>query len=205
MGRPLRGWWEFRLGDRRMLIKNINAQPAETATGADLVYVSRDPDSIVLVQYKMPEDLAESGRPMFRLNKRLRRQVGALLSLESRAASPQSQEYRLGRGFTFFKFIAVVDGSIGQDELVPGQYVPTELLASDMKVPKHGPRGGEMLYMDEQRWLDSETFVRLVQDRWLGSVGDVTVAVGAMVGLYLRDGPSALTIAIDQPASSPTA
>jgi hypothetical protein len=54
------GWFEFRSGDRQLLVKNINFSTAETMTGADLVYVSRDPDCVVLVQYKL---LKEAGTP----------------------------------------------------------------------------------------------------------------------------------------------
>lgn len=55
--RSQRGWWEFRSRNRQLRIKNINKHPAETRTGADLIYVRRAPDAVVLVQYKMLERL----------------------------------------------------------------------------------------------------------------------------------------------------
>jgi hypothetical protein len=73
------GWFEFRSGDRQLLVKNINFSTAETMTGADLVYVSRDPDCVVLVQYKL---LKEAGTPpvlVFKDKKRLLKLVAGHL------------------------------------------------------------------------------------------------------------------------------
>jgi hypothetical protein len=63
--RSERGWWEFRNRRRRLLVKNINVSTEERRTGADLVYARRNPDTIVLVQYKMMEQL-ETGDWVFR-------------------------------------------------------------------------------------------------------------------------------------------
>jgi hypothetical protein len=44
--------------ERDLRAKNINFKGEETATGADLVYVRSDPESVVLVQYKHPYGIA---------------------------------------------------------------------------------------------------------------------------------------------------
>lgn len=54
------GWWEFRDGERRLHVKNINVSTAENRSGADLVYVMRDPDAVVLIQYKLMTKLTST-------------------------------------------------------------------------------------------------------------------------------------------------
>lgn len=195
------GWWEFRHRNRQMLIKNINAQPAEAATGADLVYLSREPDSVVVVQYKLVEVLPSSGRQIYRLERRLAEQVAKMRRLERSVVPQQSLAgYRLGPGFTFVKLLHPVTAlRRGRDELVPGRYFPSELMGRLLRAPDAGPRGGKLIYVDDHRSMDAETFVRLVRDTWVGSVGDVFQLIPS---LMRRAGVNAasITVAIDEPA-----
>lgn len=78
--RSVNGWWEFQHQDRRLWIKNINVSNAEQSTGADLVYVHREPETVVLVQYKLVRRLAKTSEVVFRPDGRLGAQVDRMLA-----------------------------------------------------------------------------------------------------------------------------
>jgi hypothetical protein len=204
--RSERGWWEFRNRRRRLLVKNINVSTEERRTGADLVYARRNPDTIVLVQYKMMEQL-ETGDWVFRprTNDRLVRQVEKLLSFAKQNTSSRRQvrrleEHRLGPGFTFVKFL---EGhgrrGLTEDELTAGYYLPTELVRELLKNPDVGPSGGRVHYIKQSRYLDPRTFVKLVQDSWIGSIGSTTELLTRIVGLIPSEQLKNRVLAVDEP------
>lgn len=197
------GWWEFHSRGRRLLVKNINVSPYETKTGADLVYVRRHPDSVVLVQYKLMEELHD-GQIVFRPDTRLDDQLRRMLTLEEVAGiegddSPDS--YRLGLGFSFVKFIApsaVRTGPVGQ--LAPGYYLPAEFARRTLLVPETGPRGGAVYYIGSGRSLSPDMFARLVRDSWVGSSGKVTAEFERVLELPRES--TSLLLAIDDAGPS---
>lgn len=197
------GWWEFRSRERRLLIKNINVSPAETRTGADLIYVRRAPDSVVLVQYKVLQKLEKTGELIFRPDGRLGSQVDRMLAyrtMQEDIADVDPLEYRIGRGFTFVKFI--FDGGstgLADDELSSGFYVPSEIVKSMLSSPSKGPSGGEVHYVERYRHIDGTTFVKLVQDSWIGSTGGATDLLRKTVGLLESSLRDDATIAVDEP------
>jgi hypothetical protein len=195
------GWWEFHQEGRRLLVKNINVSPQEAATGADLVYVRRSPDAFVLVQYKMLEVLAD-GRVVFRPDGRLGDQVKRMLAPE---ASPRGtvdpddvDEYRLGDGFSFVKFVS---GSAPTrsvpGEITPGFYLPSEFARRVLAAPGRGPHGGVVHFIQDHRHFTSGTFAKLVRDRWVGSTGDVSTLLRGI--FRLPESAARLTIAVDEP------
>ncbi|WP_329000886.1 hypothetical protein OHA18_41455 [Kribbella sp. NBC_00709] len=199
----VRGWWGFRWKDRRLLIKNINVSTVESATGADLVYVRRDPDTFVLVQYKLLERLKD-GRLIFRPDGRLGSQVARMRALEgmhdTTAPDDDLITYRLGDGFTFVKFVEPVSARPGRaGELSPGFYVPSEYMRRWLLNPGTGPLGGTIYPVGEDRHLTSETFSRLVRDSWVGSTGDATTRLHEVFGI--RDTTRDLVLAVDEPVA----
>jgi hypothetical protein len=197
------GWWEFRSRDRRLLIKNINVSPAETRTGADLIYVRRAPDSVVLVQYKVLQKLKKTGELIFRPDGRLDSQVDRMLAfraMQDDLVDVDPHEYRIGRGFTFVKFLHD-DGSTGlaDDELTSGYYIPSEIVRSMLSRPSKGPSGGDVHYVEQYRHIDGTTFVKLVQDSWIGSIGSATDLLRQTVGLLESSLRDDATIAVDEP------
>ncbi|GHT79680.1 hypothetical protein FACS1894104_4770 [Actinomycetota bacterium] len=196
----LKGWWEFHDEERRLLIKNINASPEEIKTGADLVYIRRNPDAVILVQYKLLEKL-QNGTLLFRPEDRLSKQISKMLKFESmQTGDIQSDDpdlYRLGTGFTFVKFI---DPSIykpnNSKELAPGYYIPSELARRIFLNSDQGPNGGEVFYIAEKRYIGSDVFARLVRECMVGSVGDVTSALNELFGIVEFDND--ITLAVDE-------
>jgi hypothetical protein len=195
------GWWEFHNKGRRLLVKNINVSPQENRTGADLVYVRCDPDSFVLVQYKLLHQL-EDGRPVFRPDGRLDSQVARMLSLENmpRGNVPVDDidTYRLGLGFSFVKFVLPEAARPERPgELMPGFYFPSEYARRVLSNPDTGPQGGVVYFVNGHRYLSAETFARLVRDSWVGSTGDATVLLRKVFNL--RDSDADLVLAVDEP------
>lgn len=197
---PISGWWEFHYGDRRLLVKNINVSPKETATGADLVYVRTDPDAFVLVQYKMVP-AGRDGRPYYRVDRRLDGQLSRMQALESIERGPLDldgeDEYRLGSGFTFVKFVRTEDSMRARPgELASGYYMPTELVQRMLRKPDVGPSGGRLLYVGQKRSLTAENFAHLVRSRWIGSTGSATIALTKLFGL---SDVSNVVLAVEEP------
>jgi len=204
--RSQRGWWEFRNNGRRLLLKNINVSTQETRTGADLVYARRAPDSFVLVQYKMLEQLDGEWVYRPRSDDRLYRQLDRLLSyLESPmplVAPARIEDHRLGPGFTFVKFLeGYPQRGLADDELTSGFYLPAALVKEMLKTPDSGPRGGKVHYVSKGRYIDTRTFVKLVQDAWIGSVGS-TEALIRIVGLLPSTDVRERIVAIDEPINA---
>jgi hypothetical protein len=195
------GWWEFRNKGRRLLVKNINVSPQENHTGADLVYVRRDPDAFVLVQYKLLQQL-KGGRLVFRPDGRLDSQVTRMLSLENMPLGSVPADdigtYRLGQGFSFVKFVLPAAARPERPgELVPGFYFPSEYIRRVLIKPDTGPQGGNVYFVSDHRHLSSETFARLVRDSWIGSTGDATALLRKTFSL--RDSDADLVLAVDEP------
>ncbi len=184
---PMSGWWEFHHGDRRLLVKNINVSPEEAKTGADLVYVRTDPDAFVLVQYKLVP-VGRDGRPYYRVDKRLPSQIARMQSLETAERGPLTSDveddYRLGDGFTFVKFVHSEDSMLRRPgELAAGSYMPTEFVRRMLLSPSQGPAGGPLHYVSEKRSLSPENFAHLVRHRWIGSTGSATRTLTTLFGL----------------------
>lgn len=195
------GWWEFHSKQRRLLIKNINVSPQEGRTGADLVYVRRNPDAFVLVQYKVLESLA-SGELIFRPEDRLSSQIQRMRKLEQQPRGDvppdEKDDYRLGDGFAFVKFVVPAATQQGRPgELAPGFYFPGEYARRVLLHPDSGPKGGLVHYLARHRHLTSDTFSHLVRDSWVGSTGDATATLREI--FQLRDSSADLVLAVEEP------
>jgi hypothetical protein len=206
--RSQRGWREFRNGSRRLLLKNINASLPETRTGADLAYVRRSPDSVVLVQYKMLRMI--DGEWSFRPERedRIYRQVEKLLSFQAmepeRSWPPTVQEndFRLGPEFTYLKFVeGAAPAGLGDQELTRGYYIPASLTKAILANPDRGSRGGKLHHISRKRYVDSRTFVTLVRDSWIGSSISTTVLL-QILGLLPSLDARTYVVAVDEPVDA---
>ena len=83
------------------------------------------------------------------------------------------------------KFVEPVQPSRDGDRMsVPsGRYHPARGVLRMLANPTKGPGGGERHVVSEWRSLDGETFAKLVRDRWVGSIGDVTKELFEILGL----------------------
>lgn len=203
-GRTVQGWFEFREGYRRLHVKNINVSPAETITGADLVYVSRDPDTIVLVQYKLLETYQKSGDDYFRDDGRLLKQVNKMIDLAGSSVErgADENECRVGPDFGFVKFIKPANrATMRVDEMPEGRYHPVDAVRRMMGNPDLGPNQGQVFYVARRRSIDGQTFATLVRDRWVGSTQNATTVLLSVLGVAPSSGQ--VTLAVDETSPSP--
>jgi hypothetical protein len=219
--RVIDGWFEFRAGERRVLIKNVDQEPAESHTGGDLIYLRRNPDLAVVVQYKRLTRRQEHAPWLFYDDHRLMGQLANLIALDTEppqdgtnrngAADPTGErpetlaiddpaDYRLGPRAGYVKFVDVEP--LGGDGLspLPGCYLPADFAHSVLattardsgSLPPFNPR--------KTRYIDSQTFVTLVAGGWIGTRADVAAILGDKYLPRLRNLVSgSLTMAFDEP------
>lgn len=191
------GWFEFQEGERQLLVKNINVSTAESKTGADLVYVSTNPAAVVLVQYKLLELLKSTEELIYRPDGRLPQQVEKMLRL-GRNSGPahDTSDVRLGEGVGFVKFVDPSEqrALTARTVELSGRYHPVEIVAKMLEAPSEGPARGVIHKVSDWRSIDGEVFARLTRDRWVGSRGDVTEELFAILGLSPQRDPMVLAV-----------
>ncbi len=196
------GWVEFRSRGRRLLVKNVNVSQAETATGADLVYWRSEPDAFVIVQYK--KLTSTNYGLVYQVDSRLSDQVRRMLACTKPDPSdlPTTPDsYRLIETSAFVKFAAPLTRH-ADDELIPGHYLPADLVELLLQRPSSSPRGRKILRIPEGRSLTSETFVQLVRDCWIGTTDRASDVLHDLLPGLRIDPPAYLTIAYDEPISA---
>ncbi|MBF6228971.1 hypothetical protein IU470_28255 [Nocardia abscessus] len=80
-----------------------------------------------------------------------------------------------------------------------GFYFPTAVLQKMLEKPDTGPSGGTVFYPDARRYIDPTTFVKLVQDNWIGTTAKATDVVFKALGLRRPEERTPFTIAVDEP------
>lgn len=191
------GWVQFESHGRRLFVKNVNVSPTETTTGADLIYWRTKPDAFVVVQYKKLEWIGTdfAYRVEDRLPSQIRRMIECTRPVNADPAVTVDA-YRLARTSAFVKFVAPLTRH-AEDELVPGQYLPAELVGLLLQHPEAGPRGGKIIRVPQGRGLNSEMFVRLIRDGWLGTDREVSDALHELLPGLRAAASAHLTIAYD--------
>jgi hypothetical protein len=195
------GWVEFQSEGRRLVVKNINFKPAETVTGADLIYWRSDPDAFVIVQYKVLDK--DRGGLIHRINgqDRLPGQLQAMLACtQSDGTVPSTTvDFRLASTSAFVKFAYPMTKLHADDQLIDGHYLPADFVQLMCARPDKGRDGAKILRFPTARSIDPETFSRLVRDCWIGTSGKASTALHKLL-LGLREHPPAhLVIAYDEP------
>ena len=184
----------FRRGRENLAVINVNRQPLETTTGADLIYVNETVDSFVLVQYKTMrrEDGGGDGVPS-RLVYRPDDRIGAQLDRMREVSTPEGDgtpgQWRLHPGCGFVKLchpIARVESEPTQ--LVSGMYLPIDYwdtLTTSSQI--RGPRDGLVFSYDTVgRHISNQLFVLLVRGGWIGTRGAASAGLTEQVISALR-------------------
>jgi hypothetical protein len=163
--RSVAGWWEFRSRGRRLLIKSIDATHYEARTGADLVYLRREPDALVLVQYKMLRQSGD-GRWVYRIDRRLpgqlRRMIDCCQAATNGDHEPTSastvDSFRIGPSSAFVKFMQPTR-RLGADELTTGYYLPAEFVHSCSRARPKTIRGPQCcLSQKAATWIREHSY-----------------------------------------------
>lgn len=165
-------WYRFDKGGRRLFLREIHVDRGEHELGGDLVYLRQSPDAMVLVQYKravMGEKVTSANcRVDARFREQLVRMVAAGRALnepENRSPS-RSIDYRLSSAVGYLKIIEDRPLVRAQGHVYRGYYFPAELMLSLLDESQDGRLA---INLDEDRFIDSDTFIRLAAGGWIGT------------------------------------
>lgn len=178
-GRISTGIARFVSGKHELIVMNANRTPIENVLGVDLVYYHETYDAFVLVQYKrMKQD--KNRNWIYRPDKNHASELTRMKKIPSRAAKPvDSHNYRLNYGPCYFKLCPSKHEDGFTAGLIKGMYLPIEFFEA---IEPKGPRGGEVYsYETVPRHLNNTEFIDLVRGGWIGSAGDVSKDLQALI------------------------
>jgi hypothetical protein len=164
----------FASGHERLTVVNVNRQPLERTTGADLIYINEVLESFVLVQYKtMRYEGDETSRLVYRPDAQLRAELERMRKIKPGADDGSPDSFRLNPSTCFLKLCKPVVRLDRPQDLVTGMYLPLayyDVLAASDTV--RGPRKGlAFSYENVGRHVGNDLFVALVRGGWVGSRG----------------------------------
>ncbi|HWN72703.1 MAG TPA: hypothetical protein VNN15_02720 [Solirubrobacterales bacterium] len=184
----------FTRGQEQLVVININAQPLETTTGADLIYVNERLDSIVLVQYKtMKREGSKDGEAVYRPDRRLEGQLERMEKIPVLDSDGSPEQYRLHPGCAYLKLCSPVTTLSGEaNQLVSGMYIPIDYWRALSSSPQvEGPRGGKAFsYRTVSRHISNELFINLVRGAWIGTRGQASINLTDEIAAALKSGRS---------------
>jgi hypothetical protein len=186
----------FTSGTERLTVINVNRQPLESTTGADLIYINEPMGSFVLVQYKTMRREGDPSRLVYRPDGQLAKELDRMRKIKQGADDGTPASYRLNPAIGFIKLCKPVTRLDQTRELVSGMYLPVsyyDVLAVSPQVK--GPKGGvQFAYETVGRHIGNDLFVPLVRGGWIGSRGLATKRLTKLV-LAGLDASRSVTVA----------
>lgn len=213
------GWWTesdrgllvtLTNGQRRLDVLNVNRDRIERTTGVDLIYYNHTFQSYVVVQYKRMTRSHSESRSIYRptgdgsFDDEMERMV-SLQPLEVAATlEPNAlavRDYRLNRGPCYLKFCEP-ELDLTAPQLSRGMYLPLDHFRHLLDSEKlRGERNGLVVSYDTvDRYMDNTQFTGLVTEGWIGSAGQVTEQITALISCLLSQNHS-VTLARDTGAA----
>jgi hypothetical protein len=203
------GTVEFRKGQERLSIMNVNRHSVERTLGVDLFYFHYRYRSYVMVQYKRMEK--ETSGMVYRLGdktyeaelQRMRYYEGIL----KKANLPlmfDLKDYRLHPGTAYFKLCPVEALDLASTDMIKGMYIPLDYWDALLKSPNiFGQRGGRQITFENvERYFNNTLFIHLAQAGWIGSNLEGTDILTKLIRLAL-EGDRSLILAALQSYSEP--
>jgi hypothetical protein len=195
----------FGVGGRKLEVFNVNRTHIENTLGVDLLYLNDEFQSWTLVQYKVMEG---TGTPTYRPDQRFDDELDRMNRFRQTVAdrwSPSDGKlsFRLnGDGF-FFKFLSRVQLEVLSDALLPGMYLPREMVQALLADPEsQGTRGGRRITFDTAgRHLNNTSFADLLRDGWIGTRLESSQHISHFVGQSLAGNRSVVIARARQPGS----
>jgi hypothetical protein len=177
---------EFTHNGERLTVINVNRQPLERTTGADLIYLNETAGSVVLVQYKTFGYEGSPAKLVYRPDDQLDAELARMREIVKKRSSTALtlETFRFNPGFCYLKFCDPVTTLARQPgQLVSGFYLPVDyydlVVSSDVT---DGPRGGKMITYDNvPSQMSNETFTGLVRGGWIGTQGVTSKRLTDMV------------------------
>lgn len=172
---------------RRVSAFYADKEGLEHVTGSDLIYYNHHAPGFVLVQYKRmkaKKDTTGRDRWGYRPDTKLADEIKRMRYLAS--GVPQAPGFTDWRLSTESFYIKLVEGDIRRPDgrrLAPGMYFPVSLFELLTEQPfVRGPKGGIRIgWHNAKRYLSNSEFVDLLRHGWVGSAGDLTPSIAAIV------------------------
>lgn len=196
------------IGDgRRLTVILANRLPLEQLTGADLIYYSETFRSFVMVQYKAMEGDEETvvfRLPSADLEKEIKRMKEIEAQLSGVECAAVAVNFRLHPSPFFLKLCSRKVFNPDDVKLFPGMYFPLahwEILAADERLV--GPRGGRAISnRNVNRFVDSDLFIRLVANGWIGCRSEESALLEAVMLETIESG-RAVVLAVEAAGGRP--
>ena len=186
---------------RRLLVRDIDRE-REKESGSDLIYIRESPATIILVQYKRLT--TSKGSLSYRDPKRLYSQLRRIISFEenpdevSSTNNTSGDSYRLSEVSGFVKFVETRPLKGEADDPLHGYYCPARYYCDILDpLAKTGKLASSQIFTPE-RYIDNQTFIRLVSGGWIGSRSSASLELANKLGALLRDtGAGETAIAVE--------
>ena len=179
-------------GKDRISIAYGDKTPIEKVTGTDLVYFRRFKPGFVLVQYKRMQ--MRNGADRYWLNnsqlkkelERMKRVKDGLRGNWFRAPG----DYRLTPEAFFLKILDSQVTRKGANHLADGMYFPLSLFEKMLESEEHrGSRGAPVITRaNSPMHLSNGLFVQLLKGGWIGTAGEDTASMDALIESLIADG-----------------
>lgn len=182
--------------DERLEIYTANKLPLEQMLGVDLIYVNKTRGNIVMIQYKMLEEVNQENRSgdwLFRPDCQLYNEIDRMLIPEFNGFL---DDYRLNRNPFFFKF---VKRKIIEDTH-QSFFISLDHLIKMLESPKYkGPRGGIRLSYEalDGTYLRKADMLGLIRSGYIGTHRAETEALAVIIE-QAAQGNKALVLAWQQ-------
>ena len=183
----------FERGAERLIIYTANRLPLEEMLGVDLIYINETKGNIIMVQYKMLEEVRrkDGGSDwIFRPNNQYEKEVARMQIPASQGAL---KDYRLNSSPFFFKFVMrkLFDTS-PTSFLVSLEHLEQVLVSLEAQ----GPRGGIRMSYDalDGTYLRQGDFISLIRSGYVGTHRAQTWALAKIIDEVSR-GDRALVLA----------
>lgn len=172
----------FIKGKEKLEVYTANRNKLETILGVDLIYINAVKKNIIMVQYKMLEQLENKNEDskydwIFRPDKQFEKEKNKMVLLKSNA---KQTDYRLNNDPFYFKFVKRIksDGSI-DGMIIPLEHLEKILANPDLK----GPKGGTIISYDslEGRYLRETEFLNLIRAGYIGTHNEETEELRSII------------------------
>ncbi|MET3935657.1 hypothetical protein [Arthrobacter sp. OAP107] len=194
--------------NRKMTIAYADKEPLERITGTDLVYFRHENPGYVLVQYKRMKRRSGDGGPlewMYRPDRQLAEEIRRMRQISVNGSGQGVDQWRLSQEPFYLKLCEDDMKRPEGGKLTKGMYFPLGLFEEILESPRIlGPKGGKGIgWHNAQRWLSNTSFIELLREGWIGSVGDVTQQVTALVQAALEGDRGVILARDDSRAPNP--
>lgn len=188
----------------KLIVINANRKPLEKATGVDLIYLNRQYNAFVFVQYKMMEKNSEDAYYFYTNNQAYEEELNRMVQLMDRfSEEPISNsliDYRFSNCPLFFKVCRRIQMKQNDGSLTAGAYISFShwnILLKDESTL--GPRGGRRIGFQNlnKRYITNQIFVDLVRRGLIGTQTANSEKIGRFLEAAIIEGRSVM-YAIDE-------